>query len=143
MTGPSGAKGQLRLDDGTRYPIDGRLLFSEAAVDETTGQVTLRGEFPNPDGDLLPGMYVRVQIEQGLERDTFAVPQQALQRDAGGQASVLVVGPENKVVSRRVTVARSLGERSVISNGLAAGDQVIVDGFQKTGPGAIGNPPPR
>lgn len=142
MTGPNEAKAQLMLDDGTKYPQEGRLLFSEAAVDETTGQVTLRGEFPNPDGDLLPGMYVRVQIEQGLERDTFAVPQQAIQRDAGGKASLLVVGAEDKVEQRTVTVGRALGERWVISAGLKGGDRVIVDGFQKTGAGATVKPQP-
>jgi membrane fusion protein (multidrug efflux system) len=142
MTGPNEAKAQLLLDDGTKYPETGRLLFSEAAVDETTGQVTLRGEFPNKAGDLLPGMYVRVQIEEGLERNAIAVPQQAVQRDAGGQASVLVVGAEDKVEQRRVTVGRTLGERWVISQGLKAGDRVIADGFQKTAPGATVKPQP-
>jgi membrane fusion protein (multidrug efflux system) len=142
MTGPNEAKAQLVLDNGTKYPESGRLLFSEAAVDETTGQVTLRGEFPNKNGDLLPGMYVRVQIEEGLEREAIAVPQQAIQRDSGGQASVLVVGAENKVEQRKVTVGRALGERWVISQGLNAGDQVIVDGFQKTAPGATVDPKP-
>jgi len=104
--------------------------------------VTLRGEFPNPDGDLLPGMYVRVQIQQGVEREAFAVPQQAVQRDPGGQASVLVVGEGNKVEQRRVNVGRALGDRWVISQGLKAGDQVIADGFQKTAPGATVNPQP-
>jgi membrane fusion protein (multidrug efflux system) len=142
MTGPNEAKAQLLLDDGTKYPETGRLLFSEAAVDETTGQVTLRGEFPNKAGDLLPGMYVRVQIEEGLERNAIAVPQQAVQRDAGGQASVLVVGGEDKVEQRRVTVGRTLGERWVVSQGLKAGDRVIADGFQKTAPGATVKPQP-
>jgi membrane fusion protein (multidrug efflux system) len=142
MTGPNEAKAQLLLDDGTKYPETGRLLFSEAAVDETTGQVTLRGEFPNKAGDLLPGMYVRVQIEEGLERNAIAVPQQAVQRDAGGQASVLVVGGEDKVEQRRVTVGRTLGERWVVSQGLKAGDHVIADGFQKTAPGATVKPQP-
>ena len=142
MTGPNEAKAQLLLDDGTKYPETGRLLFSEAAVDETTGQVTLRGEFPNKAGDLLPGMYVRVQIEEGLERNAIAVPQQAVQRDAGGQASVLVVGAEDKVEQRRVTVGRTLGERWVVSQGLRAGDRVIADGFQKTAPGATVKPQP-
>ena len=142
MTGPNEANAYLMLDDGTKYPETGRLLFSEAAVDETTGQVTLRGEFPNTNGDLLPGMYVRVQIEEGLERDAFAVPQQALQRDSGGQASVLVVGAEDKVEQRRVTVGRALGERWVISQGLKAGDRVIAEGFQKTAPGATVKPEP-
>ncbi len=142
MTGDNEAEVKLLLDDGTPYAQTGRLLFSEAAVDETTGQVTLRGEFPNPDGDLLPGMYVRVQIQQGIEKQAFAVPQQAVQRDPGGQASVLVVGEANKVEQRRVNVGRALGDRWVISQGLKAGDQVIADGFQKTAPGATVNPQP-
>jgi membrane fusion protein, multidrug efflux system len=142
MTAENEAEVKLLLDDGTPYEQTGRLLFSEAAVDETTGQVTLRGEFPNPDGDLLPGMYVRVQIQQGVEREAFAVPQQAVQRDAGGQASVLIVTQENKVEQRRVSIARALGDRWVISQGLQAGDRVIADGFQKTAPGATVQPQP-
>ena len=142
MTGDNEAEVKLILDDGTPYNLAGRLLFSEAAVDETTGQVTLRGEFPNPNGDLLPGMYVRVQIQQGVEKQAFAVPQQAVQRDPGGQASVLVVGEGNKVEQRRVSVGRALGDRWVISQGLKAGDRVIADGFQKTAPGATVNPQP-
>ncbi len=142
MTGENEAEVKLLLDDGTPYAQSGRLLFSEAAVDETTGQVTLRGEFPNPDGDLLPGMYVRVQIQQGVEKQAFAVPQQAVQRDPGGQASVLVVGEDNKVEQRRVNVGRALGDRWVISQGLKAGDKVVADGFQKTAPGATVNPQP-
>lgn len=142
MTGPNEAEVQLLLDDGSRYPHVGRLLFSEAAVDESTGQVTLRGEFPNPDGDLLPGMYVRVMIEQGIERSAMAVPQQAVQRDAGGQASVLVVNPENKVEQRRVTVGRIIGDRWVITQGLQEGDRVVAEGFQKTAPGATVAPEP-
>jgi len=142
MTGDNEAEVKLLLDDGTPYAQSGRLLFSEAAVDETTGQVTLRGEFPNPDGDLLPGMYVRVQIQQGVEKQAFAVPQQAVQRDPGGQASVLVVGEGNKVEQRRVNVGRALGDRWVISQGLKTGDKVIADGFQKTAPGATVNPQP-
>ncbi|MDE1158180.1 MAG: efflux RND transporter periplasmic adaptor subunit [Neorhizobium sp.] len=142
MNGANEAKVMLSLDDGTEYDQPGKLLFSEAAVDETTGQVTLRGEFPNPKGDLLPGMYVRVKIEQGVERGAIAVPQQAIQRDAGGQASVYVVNADNKVEARRVTVERALGQRSVISQGLKGGDKVIADGFQKIGPGATVNPQP-
>lgn len=136
------AKVHLLFDDGGYYPETGRLLFSEAAVDETTGQVTLRGEFPNPDGDLLPGMYVRVQIEQGLERGALAVPQQAVQRDAGGHSNVLVVGAEDKVELRTVVVGRTIGERYVVESGLQPGDRVIAEGFQKTGPGATVKPEP-
>ncbi len=142
MTGPNEAQVNLLLDDGSRYPMPGRLLFSEAAVDQTTGQVTLRGEFPNPNGDLLPGMYVRVQIEQGVERSALAVPQQSIQRDAGGKASVLIVNGENKVEQRTVTVGRIIGDRVVIAQGLAAGDRVVAEGFQKTAPGATVQPEP-
>lgn len=136
MTGPDEAEVHLMLDDGSRYAHPGRLLFSEVAVDETTGQVTLRGEFPNPDDDLLPGLYVRVQIQQGIQRAAFAVPQQAVQRDAGGQSSVLVVNAENVVEQRPVTVGRIIGDRYVIEQGLQAGDRVVAEGFQKTAPGA-------
>ncbi|NSZ59244.1 efflux RND transporter periplasmic adaptor subunit [Agrobacterium tumefaciens] len=142
MTGSNEAEVNLLFDDGSRYPVPGRLLFSEAAVDETTGQVTLRGEFPNPNGDLLPGMYVRVQIQQGIQKAAFAVPQQAVQRDAGGQASVLVVNAEDTVEQRRVSVGRSVGDRWVISEGLKDGDRVVAEGFQKTAPGAKVKPEP-
>ncbi|MFC5387136.1 efflux RND transporter periplasmic adaptor subunit [Aquamicrobium segne] len=142
MTGENEAQVQLLFDDGSRYSHSGRLLFSEAAVDATTGQVTLRGEFPNPSDDLLPGMYVRVQIEQGIETAAISVPQQAVQRDAGGQSSVLVVNAENIVEQRQVTVGRPVGEHYVIHSGLAAGDRVVAEGFQKTAPGATVQPEP-
>ncbi|MEX2518377.1 MAG: efflux RND transporter periplasmic adaptor subunit [Paracoccaceae bacterium] len=127
---------RLKFDDGTEYGAVGKLLFSEATVDATTGQVTLRGEFPNPKGDLLPGMYVRVLIEQGVETDAIAVPQQAVQRDNGGQAQVYIINGEGKAEIRRVTTGRVVGERWVIDEGLSPGDRVIVEGFQKIGPGA-------
>src|SRR5690606_40505762 len=93
--GENEARVRLLLDDGSEYAHDGRLLFLEAAVDATTGQITLRGEFPNPDGDLLPGMYVRVLIEQGVRENALAVPQQAVQRDSSGRAQVYVVNADN------------------------------------------------
>lgn len=127
---------RLKFDDGTEYGAVGKLLFSEATVDATTGQITLRGEFPNPNGDLLPGMYVRVLIEQGVETDAIAVPQQAVQRGAGGDAQVYVINGEGKAEIRRVTTGRVVGERWVIDKGLNPGDRVIVEGFQKIGPGA-------
>ena len=136
MTGRDEAEVQLVLDDGTLYPQKGKLLFSEAAVDETTGQVTLRGEFPNPDGDLLPGMYVRVQVQQGVDRDAIAIPQQAVQRDAGGRALAYVVNGENKVEMRSLGLGRTVGTRWVVTDGLKPGDKVIVEGVQKIGPGA-------
>lgn len=126
---------KLLLDDGTAYPHDGRLLFSEAAVDASTGQVTLRGEFPNPDGDLLPGMYVRVLIEQGVEKDAILVPQQAVQRDSSGKAQLYVVNAENKADLRQVVVGRAVGTQWVVTDGLKSGEKVIVEGFQKVQPG--------
>ncbi|MEC9434392.1 MAG: efflux RND transporter periplasmic adaptor subunit [Pseudomonadota bacterium] len=133
---PSGdAQVRLLLDDGTEYAHKGKLLFSEATVDTTTGQVTLRGEFPNPDGDLLPGMYVRVLIEQGVQNDALAVPVQAVQRDMGGKPLVYVVA-DGRAQARPVRAGRVVGDRWVIDEGLEPGDQVIVEGFQKIGPGA-------
>ncbi|WAJ27109.1 efflux RND transporter periplasmic adaptor subunit [Antarcticirhabdus aurantiaca] len=139
---PDVAQVRLKMDDGADYPEPGKLLFAEATVDETSGQVTLRAEFPNPNGDLLPGMYVRVAIEQGIEENAIAVPNQAVQRDTAGRSQLYIVDAENKVVVRNVTVARVLGTRSVISEGLKPGEKVIADGFQKTGPGATVVPEP-
>ena len=135
MADNNSADVKLMLDDGTEYPHPGKLLFSEAAVDETTGQVTLRGEFPNPDGDLLPGMYVRVLIEQGIEKGAVLVPQQAVQRDASGSALVYVVSADNKAGARSVRVGRASGTRWVITDGLKDGEKIIVEGFQKVQPG--------
>lgn len=137
LTGPNEAPVHMILDDGKRYPLEGRLLFSEAAVDESTGQVTLRGEFPNPKGDLLPGMYVRVQIEQGIQRAALAVPTQAVQRDAGGNANVLIVNDKNVVEQRRVVLGRIIGQRWVVESGLKEGESVVAEGFQKTAAGAM------
>lgn len=139
--GPNGPKSgeasvRLLLDDGEEYPHPGRLLFSEAAVDATTGQITLRGEFPNSNGDLLPGMYVRVLLEQGKEENAVAVPQQAVQRNAGGQAQVYLVGADDKAELRPVETGRVVGSRWVITSGIEPGDKVIVEGFQKLRPGA-------
>ncbi|GAA4177470.1 efflux RND transporter periplasmic adaptor subunit [Shinella granuli] len=135
MADNNSADVKLVLDDGSAYPHSGKLLFSEAAVDETTGQVTLRGEFPNPDGDLLPGMYVRVQIEQGIEKNAVIVPQQAVQRDSSGSALVYVVSADNKAGTRSVRVGRAIGTNWVIPDGLKDGEKIIVEGFQKVQPG--------
>ncbi|NTH14427.1 efflux RND transporter periplasmic adaptor subunit [Agrobacterium rhizogenes] len=140
--GSNEARVGLRLDDGTEYPHPGRLLFSEAAVDATTGQVTLRGEFPNPDGELLPGMYVRVEVAQGTRNAGLAVPQQAVQRDAAGNASLLVIANENKLEQRSVAVGRAVGQRWIIDQGIQAGDRVVVDGFQRARAGATVAPQP-
>jgi membrane fusion protein (multidrug efflux system) len=126
---------KLILDDGSPYPHTGRLLFSEATVDAGTGQVTLRGEFPNPNGDLLPGMYVRVLIEQGIQPNAIAVPQQAIQRDTAGRAQLYVVKADDTVEIRVVRATRVVGTNAVIDEGLAAGDRVVVEGFQRLRPG--------
>lgn len=135
MADNQSAEVKLLLDDGTEYPHAGKLLFSEAAVDETTGQVTLRGEFPNPDGDLLPGMYVRVLIEQGVEKNAVLVPQQAVQRDSAGNAQIFIVSADNKAGVRQVRTGRAIGTNWVVTEGLADGERVIVEGFQKVQPG--------
>lgn len=138
LTGGNESEAPVRLlfDDGTPYEHPGRLLFAEATVDATTGQVTMRGQFPNPGDNLLPGMYVRIQIEQGVETAAIAVPQQAIQRDTGGQALLYLVDENSKIVVRPVQTGRIVGDRWVISSGLQAGERVVVEGFQKVRPGA-------
>ncbi|UGY19648.1 efflux RND transporter periplasmic adaptor subunit [Bradyrhizobium septentrionale] len=124
-------KVRLVLDDGSIYPIPGKLLFSDAKVDAHTGQVTLRGEFPNPNRILLPGMYVRVQIEQGIDSDAIAVPQQAIQRNGGGGSEVFVVKDDNLVAVQPVRTGSLQGGHWFVTEGLKAGDMVVVEGFQK------------
>ena len=137
---PDAAKVRLVLDDGTLYPYPGRLLFSDASVDPSTGQVTLRGEFPNPKGELLPGMYVRVQIVQGTDADALAVPQQAVQRNASGSSEVYVVRPDNRAVLQQVRAGRIVDEEWQVLEGLAPGDRVVVEGFQKFEAGDLVEP---
>jgi membrane fusion protein (multidrug efflux system) len=133
---PEQANVQLVLDDGSPYAKAGRLLFSEVTVDAGSGQVTLRGEFPNPDAELLPGMYVRGRVEQGTLSQALAVPQQAIQRDNAGRSQVFVVASNGTAEVRPVRISRVYQEQAVIQEGLKAGEQVIVEGFQKFGAGA-------
>jgi membrane fusion protein, multidrug efflux system len=128
---PGAAKVRLALDGDTHYPADGKLLFSDARVDINTGQVTLRGEFPNPKRELLPGMYVRVRIEQGIDTDAIAVPQQAIQRNGGGGSEVFVVRGDNRVVVQPVRAGSVQDGQWFVTDGLKAGDRVVVEGFQK------------
>ncbi|MFB9270072.1 efflux RND transporter periplasmic adaptor subunit [Bradyrhizobium erythrophlei] len=128
---PDAMKVRLVLDDGSIYSHAGKLLFSEAKVDAYTGQVTLRGEFPNPKRILLPGMYVRVQIEQGIDTDAIAVPQQAIQRNGGGGSEVFVVKDDNLVAVQPVRTGSLQGGHWFVTEGLKAGDKVVVEGFQK------------
>ncbi|MEQ9244302.1 efflux RND transporter periplasmic adaptor subunit [Roseovarius indicus] len=133
---PGAAQVNLYLDDGSLYPHPGKLLFAESSVERSSGQVTLRAEIPNPDGLLLPGMYVRVAVEQAREQGALLVPRQAIRRDASGAASVFVVDEAGTAQPRMVTPGRSIGNATTIEKGLSGGEMVIVDGFQKIGPGA-------
>jgi membrane fusion protein (multidrug efflux system) len=125
------ARVRLILDDGEVYAHDGKLLFSDTTVDPGTGQVTLRGEFPNPKLSLLPGMYVRVQIEQGVDPDALAVPQQAVRRNDKGGSEVFVVRDDNRAKVTQVRLGRAIEDRWLILDGVKPGDRVVVEGFQK------------
>jgi membrane fusion protein, multidrug efflux system len=128
---PGAAKIRLMLDDGSLYALTGKLLFSDAKVDAHTGQVTLRGEFPNPKRELLPGMYVRVLIEQGIDTDAIALPQQAIQRNGGGGSEVFVVKDDNHVATQSVRTGSMQDGKWFVTEGLKSGDRVVVEGFQK------------
>ena len=136
------ARVRLILDDGEVYAHDGKLLFSDTTVDPGTGQVTLRGEFPNPKLSLLPGMYVRVQIEQGVDPDALAVPQQAVRRNDAGGSEVFVVREDNRAKVTQVRLGRAIEDRWLILDGVKPGDRVIVEGFQKFESGDRVNPKP-
>lgn len=139
---PDAAKVKLVLGDGSVYRHPGQLLFSDASVDPSTGQVTLRGEFPNPERELLPGMYVRVQLEQGIDGDSLAVPQQAIQRDDTGGSRLYLVREDNRALAKPVRLGRLVDEQWVVLEGVQPGDRIIVEGFQKFVPGDTVEPVP-
>ncbi|WP_369991782.1 efflux RND transporter periplasmic adaptor subunit [Pseudomonas xanthosomatis] len=126
--------GQLQAtlvqDDGSAYPLPGKLLFSDISVDPSTNQITLRSEFPNPDLDLLPGSYVRVRLAQAVQPKGLSVPQRAILRDSAGVPKVLVVDAQQRVAERQVQLGSAQGDRWVVSEGLAAGERVVVEGLQ-------------
>jgi len=136
------ARVNLYFDDGTQYKHPGRLLFSEASVDQTTGQVTLRGEFPNPEGELLPGLYVRIRIEQAVREKAIAIPQMAVQRDALGNAQVYVVKEDSTAELRTVKLGQTIGSRWLVDEGLNPGEKLVVVGAQKLFPKAKVAPQP-
>lgn len=136
-----GAAVRVLLEDGTEYAQPARLLFSDLSVDPATGQVSLRAEVPNPKGQLLPGLYVRVRLQQARAGNAVLLPQQAVTRSPQGD-SVMVVGEGGQVAPRPVKVGDSQGNQWVILEGLKAGEQVVVDGFQKMRPGAPVKPVP-
>lgn len=127
---------RLVLEDGSAYPQAGKLQFSDVTVDQSTGSLTLRAVFPNPKGDLLPGMYVRATLEQSSASDALLVPQQGVSRDVKGNATALVLNGQGKVESRILKAERAVGDKWLVTDGLKAGDQVIVEGVQKVQPGA-------
>jgi membrane fusion protein (multidrug efflux system) len=139
--GTDAASVRILLDDGTQHPRAGRLLFSDLTVDPTSGQVTLRAEVPNPGTVLLPGMYVRVQLEQAKASNAILLPQQAVTRSGQGD-SVMVVGSDGKVSPRPIKVGGEQSGQWVVLEGLKTGELVMVDGFQKVQPGATVKPVP-
>jgi membrane fusion protein, multidrug efflux system len=139
--GADAAAVRVLLDDGTEYPQRGRLLFSDLTVDPGTAQVTLRAELPNPQGQLLPGLYVRVRLEQAEAAAGIVLPQQAVAQSSSG-STVLVVGPDGKLITRAVTLGVARGSDWVVLDGLKTGEQVVVDGFQKLRPNAVVKPVP-
>jgi membrane fusion protein (multidrug efflux system) len=126
---------KLMLEDGTPYPREGKLQFRDVTVDPTTGSVVLRMVFPNPDSILLPGMFVRAIVEEGVNEQAILAPQQGVTRNRRGDAVALVVDNEGKVAQRMLEVDRAIGDRWLVTKGLAAGDQVIVDNLQRIRPG--------
>ncbi len=129
------ARVRLILEDGTAYPLPGSLKFSEVSVDQGTGSVTLRTIFPNPDQLLLPGMFVRAIIEEGVSEEAILVPQRGVTRSPAGDAMVMIVDAEEKVAARVIKVARTVDNQWLVSDGLKAGDRVILEGLQKARPG--------
>jgi membrane fusion protein (multidrug efflux system) len=130
------AKVKLLLEDGRTYPVSGTLKFSDVTVDQDTGSVTLRAVFPNPENLLLPGMYVRAVIEEGVNEKAILVPQQAVSRGPKGEAVVMLVNASGTVEPRPVMAERAIGDKWLVTGGLAAGDRVIVEGLQKARPGS-------
>ena len=133
---PTSAAVRLVLEDGSLYPIPGRLTFSDITVDPGTGSVGLRATFPNPNGALLPGLYVRARLEQGVATEAILVPQAAVSRDPKGGATVYVVDAAGKAQLRNIAVSRTVGDQWLVSGGLKPGERVIVEGLQKVRPGA-------
>lgn len=133
---------RLKLEDGSDYPLAGRVQFAEAVVDGNTGTVTLRARFPNPQGLLLPGMYVRARFDQSIARNAVLAPQQGVSRDAKGRATVVLVGPGNKAVLRDVTADRTVGDKWLVTAGLKPGDKLIVEGLGRIKPGQAIKPVP-
>jgi membrane fusion protein (multidrug efflux system) len=135
QNGANHKKVQLIMEDGTAYPLAGTLQFRDVTVDQTTGSVILRVVFPNPNGVLLPGMFVRAVVQEGVNKQSILIPQQAVSRDPKGNPLTLIVDAESKVQLRMLTLDRAIGDRWLVSSGVAPGERVIVEGMMKVKPG--------
>jgi membrane fusion protein, multidrug efflux system len=140
--GPDHARVKLLLEDSTSYPLEGTLKFSDVTVDPSTGSFILRTQFPNPRHVLLPGMYVRTIVQEGVVDQAILVPQQSVSRNPKGDPFVLLVGADGKVEQRMITVDRAINDRWHVASGLTPGDRVIVEGIQKVRPGVSVKPIP-
>jgi len=136
QNGTNQNKVNLILEDGTAYPFEGMLQFRDVTVDPTTGSVVLRVVVPNPEGVLLPGMFVRAVVKEGTNERAILIPQQAVSHDPKGNPIALIIDAEGKIQQRRLTLDRAIGDKWLVSSGLASGDRVIVEGMQKVRPGA-------
>ena len=134
---PEEARIRLELEDGTEYPHPGKLLFSDISVDPTTGMITMRALVPNPEYVLMPGMFARAEVVQGVIPNAVTIPQRTVSRGAGGSATVLVVNAENEVEAREIQISREIGTKVVVGAGLKAGERIIVEGSQKAPPGSV------
>ncbi len=133
--GANSAVVKLLMEDGSTYPLSGKLQFSDVTVDQGTGAITLRAVFPNPSADLLPGMYVRAVVQEGVSDQALLVPQPAVSRDATGKPIAFVVGADGKLESRTITTERAMGDQWLVTSGLKPGDRLVVQGQQKARPG--------
>ncbi|MFL9878177.1 efflux RND transporter periplasmic adaptor subunit [Herbaspirillum rhizosphaerae] len=134
-SGSNAAKVKLILENGRTYPLEGRLEFSDVTVNQDTGAITLRAVFPNPKADLLPGMYVRAVLQEGVKEQGLLVPQQAVSRDSTGKPMAYVVSSSNKLEQRALVTDRAIGDQWLVRSGLQAGDRLVVDGQQRAAPG--------
>ena len=132
---PTSARVKLVLSDGTPYPQEGQLKFSEVTVDQSTGSVTLRAVFPNPNKVLLPGMFVRANLNEGVYQNGILAPQQGVSHDPKGAASAFVVGADGKAQARTLTTGEAIGDKWLVTGGLKPGDKLIVEGLLKVQPG--------
>ena len=136
QNGKNQKKVRLILDDSTPYPLEGTLQFQDITVNPSTGTVILRVVFPNPEGVLLPGMFVRAVVTEGVNKQAILIPQQAVLRDPKGNPFTLIVDAGDKVQHRQITIDRAMGDQWLVASGLAAGERVIIEGIQKVRPGA-------